>query len=156
MAESLFDLPQEYDEMLSRGLSLTGESKAYFIRGRIKAIGEHLPKELNPTNIVDFGCGTGDTCKYLRQIYPGAHVTGLDASPKVIDYAEQRNRDPQIHFGLLKDEYTRGLTYDLGYVNGVFHHVNPSERVAALQSMHRLLKPSAFLCFFEKIFIKSS
>lgn len=48
----------------------------------------------NPKNIIDFGCGPGNSTQILVQRWPDAKVTGIDNSPAMIekarhDYSEQ-------------------------------------------------------------------
>jgi SAM-dependent methyltransferase len=39
--------------------------------------------------------------------------------------------------------------FDLCYVNGVFHHIHPTERVAALTTIKNVLVPGGYFAFFE-------
>jgi trans-aconitate 2-methyltransferase len=47
-----------------------------------------------PARVVDLGCGTGNVTALLRQRWPGARVTGVDASPAMLDRA--RASDPEV------------------------------------------------------------
>lgn len=40
-----------------------------------------------PQHIIDIGCGPGNSTAILRQRWPGARVTGLDSSPRMIEAA---------------------------------------------------------------------
>jgi len=42
-----------------------------------------------------------------------------------------------------------GEDFDLCYVNGVFHHIDPAERPEALSLIHRVLRPGGVLALFE-------
>ena len=59
MPEELFDLSEEYQQMLDQGISLSGESMFFFIEGRLNALRAHLPSQKKILNILDFGCGIG-------------------------------------------------------------------------------------------------
>src|SRR5579885_1785129 len=80
MQEELFDRASDYDEMLQRGLRLSGEDKGYFIEGRLSRLAHFLPAGFTATRILDFGCGTGDTTRQLVRHFPGASVVGADVS----------------------------------------------------------------------------
>ena len=56
----------DYDLALAEGLSISGEDKNYFARGRIAWLARCL-KELveKPRSALDFGCGTGSATPYL-------------------------------------------------------------------------------------------
>jgi len=45
MEEALFDLSDEYRQMLHQGLRLSGESQEFFIRGRIESLESRLPAD---------------------------------------------------------------------------------------------------------------
>jgi len=48
----------------------------------------------SPAEVVDLGCGTGNVTALLRTRWPGARVTGVDASPSMLERA--RASDPGV------------------------------------------------------------
>ncbi len=46
--------------------------------------------DTSPSRILDLGCGTGAGTLTLAERYPGAWVTGVDASPRMIDHATRK------------------------------------------------------------------
>ena len=46
-----------------------------------------------PETVIDLGCGPGNSTQVLRRRWPGARVTGLDASPEMIAAAERAYPD---------------------------------------------------------------
>ena len=55
-----------YDAALNEGLSLSGESKEYFAQARVRWLANRLRERgVAPEQVLDFGCGTGDTCPEL-------------------------------------------------------------------------------------------
>lgn len=44
----------------------------------------------NPLRVVDFGCGTGRNMLKLMAMLPGVEITGLDATPAMLEIAERR------------------------------------------------------------------
>lgn len=144
----LFDLAEEYDEMLYRGLSLSGEDKHFFIRGRVQSLYGQLPPDFRPRRILDFGCGIGDTIDYLAKLFPSAHVVGVDVSEKALAYAERRYRSPHVSF-IHVQALEATEVFDLCYTNGVFHHIPPEERPAVVETIYRALIRGGYFALFE-------
>ena len=148
MTETLFDLSEQYEEMLRMGVSLSGEDPAYFMRERIRDLRKNLPSGWSPARILDFGCGTGESAAYLQETFPGAAVLGIDTAENAIQLAERRHGSSSIRFGLL--EAVRGeAPFDLCYVNGVFHHIEPGDRLAAAVGIYEALAPGGYFALFE-------
>ncbi|MGO2004035.1 trans-aconitate 2-methyltransferase [Arthrobacter rhombi] len=51
-----------------------------------------------PARVVDLGCGPGPLTAALADRWPEAHVTGLDASPEMIDKATADHQRPRLDF----------------------------------------------------------
>lgn len=64
--------------MLDQGIRLSGESRHFFLSGRVAALQRQLPEGIRPGRILDFGCGTGDTSHHLATVFPMADVVGVD------------------------------------------------------------------------------
>ncbi|MDQ3021260.1 MAG: class I SAM-dependent methyltransferase [Bacteroidota bacterium] len=144
---NLFDLSQEYDSMLNEGLKISGEEKEYFIRGRVEDLLRNLPQHLSIKKILDFGCGVGDATMILKEYFKDSEVTGTDLSNEALKYAEEKYSDPSVKFIHLSEipvDY-----FDLVYVNGVFHHIEPHNRIEALKKILASLKTNGVFSFFE-------
>jgi trans-aconitate 2-methyltransferase len=50
-----------------------------------------LPADLDPAEIWDLGCGTGEHAALLARRHPHARVHGLDSSPEMMDQARARD-----------------------------------------------------------------
>ena len=143
-----FSQPEQYDELLNRGLSLSGENKAHFMAGRIQALVDCLPRGFRPCAVLDFGCGTGETAQALARQFTSADVVGTDTSPEALDYAARHNVSPRVSFcetNALKTE----PQFDLCYINGVFHHIPLAERLNIVRRVRQVLRPGGYLAFFE-------
>ena len=149
MSGYFFDRADEYDEVLNRGLRVSGEDRHYFMIHRVRQVRLQLPSTVRLRHILDFGCGIGDTTRMLAESFPGAHAVGIDTADKALERA--RSTTPgsaSVSFRRL-DEYREVDAIDLCYVNGVFHHIEPAERPAALAMIHDALRPGGYLAFFE-------
>ncbi len=146
--QNLFDLGEQYAEMLDKGIHLSGEDQFYFIEGRLKEVLARLPSGFNPKRILDFGCGIGCTSKYLSELFPRAQVVGVDTAAQAIKYAREHHGASQVRFETIDELKTEG-SFDLAYCNGVFHHIPPDERQPAGALVYRSLAPGGRFALFE-------
>jgi len=137
-ADESFARPEEYDAQVAHGLRLSGEDRHYFIEGRLRELCALLGPGFRPRRILDFGCGTGETCVHLGSRFPDAEVTGIDATPEAVEHARRTHAGMRLRFEHLAEFEARG-DYDLCYSNGVFHHIPPADREAAVRLVHRAL-----------------
>ncbi|MFH1835889.1 MAG: class I SAM-dependent methyltransferase [Methanobacteriota archaeon] len=142
------DLGFEYDQMLDKGISLSGEKKDFFMAGRVKGLIEVLPPSFTPKSILDYGCGTGDTTVFLSEKFSNSKVLGVDVDTKIIDYASEKRGGGRVRFKTVGELDDSDL-FDLCYMNGVLHHVDPSERLPYLRKIFNVLKPGGFFSLFE-------
>ena len=61
-----------------------------------RALCEKYLPDLTPDDVIlDIGCGTGETTRYLAKI-SGAKVTGIDVNPDMIQYAKLNNYEENV------------------------------------------------------------
>ena len=58
-----------------------------------------LPADLEPKEIWDLGCGTGEHAALLARRHPGSRVHGLDSSEAMLDEARARNAEVDWRLG---------------------------------------------------------
>ena len=96
--EKFFDLSEEYDSMLHKGLRLSGEDRLFFLAGRVTELEKRLPPEHHPKAILDFGCGIGDATALLSRRFPGATVVGSDTSERALEHARRVHGSGRVSF----------------------------------------------------------
>jgi SAM-dependent methyltransferase len=139
----------EYDEALARGISVSGENKDFFAKGRVDWLARCLQQlGVRPQSILDYGCGTGSATPFLLAAFNPACFTGIDVSAQSIDLARRTHGSQPAEFQLL-DQFQPRDNFDLAFCNGVFHHIPLSARPAALQLIRQSLRPGAFFAFWE-------
>jgi SAM-dependent methyltransferase len=138
-----------YDADLNRALSVSGEDKGYFARGRVDWLRRCL-LELGqrPVSAIDYGCGLGDTSTLLQAELKLESVVGLDVSARLLDLARVERSSEHCHF-MRFDEYVPQERVDLVYCNGVFHHIPVAERAAAVEYIRRCLRPGGLFALWE-------
>lgn len=97
---------------------------------------------ISPREVVDLGCGPGNSTELLAQRFPQARVSGIDTSPDMI--AAARKRLPGASF-LLGDISSLGLDVpaDILFANAVLQWVPDHE--ALLPRLMDQLAPGGFL-----------
>lgn len=149
---------ERYDGALARALSVSGESKEFFARGRIEATREMLAHHgAATTRVLDFGCGIGDSTPLLRDLLGASHVVGVDPSDASIAHGRVAHAleakvalltSAELDVAFAHDPAMAG-SFDVAYTNGVFHHIPVAERDAAAGVVHRALKRGGRVFLWE-------
>ena len=140
----------EYDAALEKGISVSGEDKHYFARGRLL----HLSKVLRKLNFVaqsamDFGCGTGSATPHLFATFPSVRkLIGTDVSERSLAIARRQHGSDAADF-LLMHEYFPNAGLDLVFCNGVFHHIPVNQRTDCIRYIFDALRPGGMFALFE-------
>jgi len=140
---------ESYDQALDRGISVSGEGRDYFAKGRVSFLADCLRAlSFAPRRVLDFGCGRGTTAAFLIQYLRPEAFWGLDVSEESIAFARRTPRTVQARFESLK-EYKPSGDIDLIYSNGTFHHIPPEQRRAAVELVWRSLRPGGIFALWE-------
>lgn len=138
-----------YDYALSKGLAVTGEDKNYYARRRIQWLRGCLDRlRLRSGHVIEFGCGTETNVPYLIELADAASVIGIDASERSLVVAQKRFGSQKVRF-FGPREYRPDDQADLVFCNGVFHHIPPADRGAAVEYLYRCLKPGGLFALWE-------
>jgi trans-aconitate 2-methyltransferase len=106
-------------------------------------LASRIPLEA-PQEIIDLGCGPGNSTRVLRQRWPDARLVGLDSSPGMIERARQSSTDIEWQVADIQF-WSQPNRFDLVFANASLHWITDHERL-----MRRLidsLKPAGFLAF---------
>jgi len=109
---------------------------------------KQLGPDRRPRHILDYGCGTGDTTAFLSETFPRAIVTGFDTVEDAIGEARSLHGSERVRFES-GAELAAEERFDLCYVNGVFHHIEPSKRVAVVRRIWRSLRTGGQFALME-------
>jgi SAM-dependent methyltransferase len=138
-----------YDHDLAQGLSATGEDRDYYARRRVEWLRGCLDRlRFVPTDTIEFGFGTGSNVPFLIEVAGATSVVGLDTSGRSLEVARNTFGSPEAHFYGLSEYEPEGKA-DLVFCNGVFHHIPPADRAAAVEYLYRCLKPGGLLALWE-------
>ena len=138
-----------YDAALAQGISVSGEDKIYFARGRIAWLANCIKTlALRPKSALDFGCGTGSANPFLFELIGVDSVVGVDVSRDSLDVAKQAYPSGRAQY-LQFHEYQPEEQIDLAFCNGVFHHIPPHDRASAVDYIYRSLRPGGLFALWE-------
>jgi SAM-dependent methyltransferase len=134
---------------LQRGISISGEDKGYFVRGRVRWLRDRLRELDRPAEaVLDFGSGPGDACPVLLEELGARSVVGLDLSEEMVAAATRAFGSASIRFARpLADLEPESV--DLVYCSGVFHHIPPTQRARWLAYLRAALRPDGLLALWE-------
>jgi SAM-dependent methyltransferase len=138
-----------YDDALNAGLSTTGETKEFFARGRIQCLSRRLRElGIRAGSVMDFGCGTGSTTSLLRELLGADRVFGVDVSEGLLDVARRQHPAPGVTF-ITPKAWPSRVEVDLVYCNGVFHHIEPSQRPEYVRFVCSALRRGGIFALWE-------
>jgi SAM-dependent methyltransferase len=140
---------ENYDVVLDRGLSISGEDHIYFAKMRIAWLRTCLDRLAEkPQVVMDYGCGTGTSLPLLRDQIGAEFVIGLDASAELLERARRAHGSGRTYF-TRPQEYRPKGDLDLIFCNGVFHHIPEQSRPGVLEYVHQALRPGGVFAVWE-------
>jgi len=142
---------ESYDENLQDALSILDINAQYFAEYKIKEVYNYCKKQkYSPVNILDFGCGIGNSSVYLSQYFPNAKIQAIDISEKSILLAKERNlKNVDFHvFDGINIDFDREF-FDIVFISNVFHHIPHSKHIDLLHSLKAVLNQKGVLFLFE-------
>lgn len=134
--------------MMTGGLHVRWRNRA------LKMVSTMLPQG-GPKMVLDVACGTGDVSFRLHELFPKAHITGLDLSPGMLEIAERKlammDLSAQKHITFLEGDSLKmpfpDETFD---VVTVAYGVRNFERLEdGYREMRRVMKPGGVICVIE-------
>ena len=152
MDESEFDnFAEEYNQILSSNVRVSGDGPEYFARYKIQALSTLLAEEArNKLYVLDFGAGIGASIPHFRELMPEAELTCLDVSNKSLEIA--RSTYPGQADFISFDGVTIPFpdnTFDVAFAACVFHHIPAMVHCALLAELIRVLSPYGHCVIFE-------
>lgn len=140
-----------YTDLVRSGIRASGEEPSYFAAMKARYMADSLGERSynSSLNILDFGCGIGNSIPHLRAAFPASNLHGVDPSGESIQLASDAYA--YASFSTNKDE---GLPYgdgsfDVVQVACVFHHIRPLHRLNWMTEIRRVLKLGGHVFVFE-------
>jgi SAM-dependent methyltransferase len=147
---SEFDnISSKYEEILNRGISLSGENSEYFAVNRVDYAAKlHAKNNLKSKIIMDYGCGTGGSVPYLLDAFTPKKLFAVDISQESLKILKGKFKDQKVitqtPFSLESD-----INCDLCFCNGVFHHIMPRDRQKNTKIIYESLDYGGYFYLWE-------
>lgn len=141
---------RRYRSLHEEAVRGSGEEPEYFAAYKIAYMADRLGEAIaaRPLEVLDFGCGIGNSIPHLARHFPKASLHGLDVSSESIRIAHAAN--PNASFGLIGETLPLGdARMDIALAACVYHHIAPAERLHWTNELRRVLKPGGQLFIFE-------
>jgi SAM-dependent methyltransferase len=98
-------------------------------------------------NILEFGCGVGRNLPFIKNEYPNSNIYGYDISQDSIDIASNNNPDVKFFSEISDDRFYK--KFDLIFISGVYHHIQPELRREVTSLIYDLLNDKGRIVCFE-------
>lgn len=152
---ALFDkFAKNYDEGHTKAVQLSGFEPSYFHEYKCREISDYLKSKgmLNhKIKLLNYGCGTGNSEKYIKKYLPNASVYSIDVSEESVDVARIANQDlSEVTFAPFDGSTIPfDIEFDVIFIANVFHHIRHEKHVEILKTLCGKLKKDGLLFIFE-------
>ena len=117
------------------------------------AIMHYLPNALNPVNILEMGCGTGNLTKLIIKQYPNATIHIVDISEKMIESCKNElinQNNIKYYCNDFRDLDSNIPNCDLVLSSISIHHINDNEKKSLFKRLHEKLTANGVFCYSDQ------
>ena len=146
MKKTEFDyLSNNYDETLKKSFPSALEEVNYFSTYKIKLIHKLLGNKKN-INILDFGCGSGNSLDIFPKYFQSSNLWGYDVSKEFIKKIKKRKKNVKLTSNLSKIPKEK---FDLIFISNVLHHIDKKNHIRILSNCRSFLNKTGVIYIFE-------
>jgi trans-aconitate methyltransferase len=141
-----------YDAAMSNPLKkVTGSNQDAFLRPKIDLLRRTVGEKKRAFRVLDFGCGTGDMLRLLKEVEPTWQLEGTDVSSGMLAKAKTKFSDwnvpcPELY---ITDQLSSKKPFDLIFASCVFHHIPPAEWIMNAEKIRESLNSGGKCVIFE-------
>lgn len=136
---------ETYQTVLAKNLRFIPGGTDYYNRNRVRITKKVVENAPEPKQILDFGGGIGLSIPHLKHEFPLAVISICDASAESVEVAYHFHPEIQI----LDAHGLPPQYFDLIFVAGVVHHVEPALRLELLTRIIDSLRPGGTIVIHE-------
>ncbi|HMG04075.1 MAG TPA: class I SAM-dependent methyltransferase [Chthoniobacterales bacterium] len=130
--------PHEHDIMRSV------EDHYWWYQALRQHVAESIASDKPDFSLLDAGCGSGGMLSVMKKMFPGAHLTGIDASKHAVELAAARGLGAELLQANVHELPFPENSFDVVLSLDVLSHAGVDDSMA-VHEMHRVLRPSARL-----------
>jgi len=141
-----------YQEIINDSVRASGEDFEYFVNLRVAMMKARLDRKVpgyRVSTLLDFGCGTGATERFLEEAFTTSRIVGVDPSVECLRLARLTSTKTRYIELIGTSLPLESGSIDLIYCNGTFHHIAPSQRNQVLNELCRVLPAGGFAFIYE-------
>lgn len=139
-----------YYDQHSKNIALTGEPPEYYSRYKIFDLYNSLPNQSRQfNNILDFGCGIGNSIPHFREFFENSILYCSDLSARSMEIAQCRFPGKEKYIKIDNRIPLSENSVNIAFTACVFHHIPPSEHHKWLSELRRVTKAGGLLALYE-------
>lgn len=152
---ALFDkFAKNYDDGHAKAVKMSGFEPSYFHEYKLREVADCLRSKWlldKRLKLLNYGCGTGNSEKYIKKYLPNASVYSIDVSEESIKVAREKNKDlSDVRFEPFDGiSIPFDIDFDVIFIANVFHHIKRENHVKILNGLHNKLASGGLLFLFE-------
>jgi len=142
------EFAEEYREIHNKAIKISGADSNYFSEYKVVEIKKS--EQNSRINLLDFGCGDGNSSIYFRKHFEKMTINGIDISEESIRKAKEKNIPDAAFqpFNGLEIPHPDN-TFDVVFTSMVFHHIEHRLHANILKEIRRVLVPGGRFYIFE-------
>ena len=152
MSRKVFDdfdgFAENYRQIHNEGIKISGAESDHFSEQKIEVVRRN--EEGNSPQILDLGCGDGNSAAFFQKHFERCTYFGLDTSKASVSVANERKLEAATfaHYDGLKVPFAND-SFDIVFIACVLHHVDPQLHENTLNEVKRVLKSGGRIYIFE-------
>ena len=147
-------MAEGYEDFLKDNLQNTGFDYDYVQRYKVLDVlfeAQNRLKSIENINILNYGCGIGIADKYLRELFPSAHLTSCDISSESIKQAQKDNAGiNDLEYKLIDGKsLSFDKKFDVVFIENVMRHIPRANQVETIKMIKENLNDGGFIIMYE-------
>lgn len=144
------EFAKDYRQIHNENIKATGADSDYFSEYKVIEIARVKEPNLKSGNVLDLGCGDGNSARFFQKHLPAFKVNGIDISEDSILEAKARNL-PNANFEPYDGKHIpfEENKFDIVLIATVMHHIRPEHQLDLMKEVLRVTKPKGKVYIFE-------